>query len=926
MTPVLPPEDTSQVTSARALPGLELLKRVAYHSPELTLLLDARGHLLYTNPAASRALGALAREAAGEVHPEDRALLTSRLRRLRPEQTASLPCFRVRQPGGGWRWLTGRATHLLRDPGVQALLLHLRPHRRREDVHRAVFARLSRALSGVYEVPQVAAVVLKAVLEAVDAAAGNLYLLSADGEHAELIGHVGYAAAAAAGWERLPLSLDTPVTHALRERRPVFLSAASFRQQYPAIHRRHAASFRSAVVLPLVVGERTIGVISLSFRHDQSFEAEERSFLLTVADQCAPALDRGRLYQELQREQAWFEAVNRNSSDIVTVLDGQGVITYESGSIQRLLGYSPEEMLGRDAFELIHPDDQPPVAAALARVVPDGPPVAATYRFRHRAGHWVWLESLGAYSPQHGGILVNSRDVTAHEEAQAAQQQARQALELSERNFRRLAEYSGDVVCQYAPDGQIEYCSPSVRELLGYTSEELLLSSLPRLIHPDDRPVLLAALAERGSPEFERHKIECRVQHKDGRFLWVETSFKALREGEAGRISGFIGTTRDIGQRKEAERQLQAQVDRYRQLLDFTAALEQPRTAAELAAEALHKCLHLTEYDYGVATECTGAGPRVLAAAGEPPPLAGPDPVLPHLPLADAVWGVLQRGEAYFSAEEHPVFGPPEPLPRPHWRSLGLLPVVRQGEVVSVLAFGTDAPLTTSAETRQLLRNVIARLSHALERQHHLQQLNTSREETLRALGLALEYRDYETKGHTDRVVYLTERLGQALGLREPELDALRWGAFLHDTGKVAIPDAILLKPGALTPEEWAVIRRHPSIGFEMLHHIPSLPATTLDVVLSHQERWNGSGYPAGLTGDRIPLAARIFAVVDVYDALTSERPYKRAWTHEAAQEQLRRDAGVLLDAHIVEVFLEVLARGAGEEAACPGASSPHCS
>ncbi|MFD1734013.1 HD-GYP domain-containing protein [Deinococcus malanensis] len=125
----------------------------------------------------------------------------------------------------------------------------------------------------------------------------------------------------------------------------------------------------------------------------------------------------------------------------------------------------------------------------------------------------------------------------------------------------------------------------------------------------------------------------------------------------------------------------------------------------------------------------------------------------------------------------------------------------------------------------------------------------------------------------------------------------------------MAIPDAILLKPGKLDAEEWAVIKRHPGIGYEMLQHIPSLPPSTLEVVLYHQERWDGSGYPKGLAGMDIPLAARVFAVVDVYDALTSERPYKKAWTREAAVAQLQKEAGVLLDARVVEAFVRVLAQ-----------------
>ena len=283
------------------------------------------------------------------------------------------------------------------------------------------------------------------------------------------------------------------------------------------------------------------------------------------------------------------------------------------------------------------------------------------------------------------------------------------------------------------------------------------------------------------------------------------------------------------------------------------------------------------------------------------------------LPLEQAhqtgeVGRALRRHEPFFAGPDQAVFSPPEVLPRPVWTSLAVLPVVGRGVLRGFIAFGTNEPVVLEDDVRQLLLGISEQANRAMERIMHLDELRQSREETLRAMGLALEYRDYETKGHTDRVMHLTEQLGRAMGFTGDELEALRWGAFLHDTGKVAIPDAILLKPGKLDPEEWTVIKRHPEIGYEMLHHIPSLPASTLDVVLYHQERWDGSGYPKGLIGTEIPLAARVFAVVDVYDALTSERPYKKAWSHEAATAQLQREAGVLLDADVVQTFTLLLA------------------
>ncbi|HVM71922.1 MAG TPA: HD domain-containing phosphohydrolase, partial [Anaerolineales bacterium] len=140
------------------------------------------------------------------------------------------------------------------------------------------------------------------------------------------------------------------------------------------------------------------------------------------------------------------------------------------------------------------------------------------------------------------------------------------------------------------------------------------------------------------------------------------------------------------------------------------------------------------------------------------------------------------------------------------------------------------------------------------------------------------------------------------------ELEHVRRGTLLHDIGKMGIPDAILLKPGKLTDEEWVIMRRHPVLAYEMLSSIAYLrPA--LDIPHYHHERWDGSGYPEGLKGEQIPLYARIFAVVDVYDALTNDRPYRPAWTTDQAIEYLHAEAGKQFDPVIVETFLNMLAR-----------------
>ncbi|MFC4640259.1 HD domain-containing phosphohydrolase [Deinococcus hohokamensis] len=206
---------------------------------------------------------------------------------------------------------------------------------------------------------------------------------------------------------------------------------------------------------------------------------------------------------------------------------------------------------------------------------------------------------------------------------------------------------------------------------------------------------------------------------------------------------------------------------------------------------------------------------------------------------------------------------------------------------------------------------VIADITEIKRAQQDLEALNISLQATLEGgllgLGIALEARDLETSGHTRRVLAHSMQLGEALNLDPETLTELKHGASLHDLGKLTIPDAILLKPGRLNAAEWAIMQTHAQNGHDIAARIPTLPRGALDVIRHHHERWDGTGYPDRLAGVEIPLLARIFAVCDVYDALTSERPYKPAWTHQAAVKELIAQRGRQFDPRIVDTFLGLL-------------------
>ena len=256
---------------------------------------------------------------------------------------------------------------------------------------------------------------------------------------------------------------------------------------------------------------------------------------------------------------------------------------------------------------------------------------------------------------------------------------------------------------------------------------------------------------------------------------------------------------------------------------------------------------------------------------------------------------------------------PREPDARPEWKALGvrslcLAPVRERGRVVALVGLANLTgwrPVTPTA--RRSLEAIAARMGVVLERRQAVSEVRRTLEGSLLAIGLALEGRDLETAGHTERVVTLADLLGRAMGLRGAALEAVKQGAYLHDVGKLVVPDAVLLKPGRLDPEEWEQMQAHAVKGFNLAVKIPTLPVGALEIIRNHHERWDGRGYPDGLAGEAIPLKARIFAICDVYDALVSTRPYKRAWSHQEAIVELRARAGTQFDPTVVKAFVELV-------------------
>ena len=243
------------------------------------------------------------------------------------------------------------------------------------------------------------------------------------------------------------------------------------------------------------------------------------------------------------------------------------------------------------------------------------------------------------------------------------------------------------------------------------------------------------------------------------------------------------------------------------------------------------------------------------------------------------------------------------------------VPLINKGRIEGVLEVFHREPMDTDEEWLEFLETIAGLTAMAIdnaEMVHTMANTNfkliQAYDKTIKGWAHALDLRDKETEEHSQRVTEMTVNIARAMGFSEEELAHVRRGSLLHDIGKMGIPDTILLKPGKLTEEEWVIMHKHPVQAFEMLSTIEYLrPA--LDIPYCHHEKWDGTGYPRGLKKQEIPLAARIFAVADVYDALTSDRPYRKAWTRDKAIEYIMNESGSHFDPKVVEMFYREVGR-----------------
>jgi len=464
-------------------------------------------------------------------------------------------------------------------------------------------------------------------------------------------------------------------------------------------------------------------------------------------------------------------------------------------------------------------------------------------------------------------------------------------LEASEKKYRIIAENMVDFVAQMDLEGNLVYISPSHDKIINWDSQKILGTSYLSYVHPED--IELIQTAYRNTVDsMTPARVLYRFCQPDGRYRWVETVANPLTD-DYGKVTGIITSTRDVHRRKLAEEKMQ-----YMSEHDTLTGLKNRQyfkmvmsniDADNYSPSAILVCdldgLKLINDTLGLE-----AGDKLLlAAAGILKESSPPEAVVAR--IGGDEFGILIPGHSLITAVMV-------------YESINEAVKRYNQSNENILSISIGYAVKEDAATS--MDEVFIQADEKMYRQKLLHS-QSARSAIVDIMMKALEARDFVTEGHTDRLQVIAARIAEKLGLSESTINDLALFARFHDIGKVGISDTILFKEGRLTPEEYEEMKKHSEIGYKIAQASPEL-IHIAEWILKHHEWWNGNGYPLGLKGEDIPLECRIVGVADAYDAMHSDRPYRKALSNEEIIAELKSGSGTQFDPAIIEVLLQILA------------------
>ena len=607
--------------------------------------------------------------------------------------------------------------------------------------------------------------------------------------------------------------------------------------------------------------------------------------------------------EEFSFEREKLNKVFNYAHDAIFLFDPEHDLILDANpSAANVLGYTLEELKDLP-ISAIHPKEMDLFLSFFNSVVADGDGWTNELTCTTKKNSVLPTEMSASLLHLEGRecMIAILRDITDRKNAELRLQQ-------SEETYRDLFESAFDAVFLLDKDRNLLDINSRGVELSGYLKSELLSMSYYDLVLPADREHfdgIMDALTAGEKIVFEMH-----WRSKQGNVIHFEGA-STPRFSETGEFISTRCTLRDITDRVKAKVDLENQLQKLAALnkIDrtITASLDLQVTLETIldqivitlgvdAADILILNPQTKTFEFGASLGFRTDALRFTSLRlGEG--LAG------QAAFEQRVINIPNLGDSSSELASIPR------IKEESFVSYHALPLKAKGQVKGILEIFHRRQFTADPDWLAFLETLARQSAIAIdniELFENLQRTSTelihSYDSTLEGWALALDLRDNETEGHTQRVTKLTVRLAGEMGFSDEEIVHIRRGALLHDIGKMGIPDHILKKPGQLTDEEWQVMREHPVLAYKMLSDIPFLrPA--LDIPYYHHEKWDGSGYPHGLAGEQIPLAARIFSIVDVYDALNSDRPYRKAWSKSKIAAYLREQKEVHFDPMVYEKF-----------------------
>ncbi|OPX90150.1 PAS domain S-box protein [Pelotomaculum sp. PtaB.Bin117] len=608
----------------------------------------------------------------------------------------------------------------------------------------------------------------------------------------------------------------------------------------------------------------------------------------------------------LKEREEQLRLIIENLHDAITKIDKNGKFEYLSPSIKNITGYAPDERMGKSAFELVHPDDLDRVIATYETSIKTSSSGKAEYRLRHADGHYIWLETTGNLLLDECGKFIGAtmilRDITGRKLAEEKLRDAHQQLI-------DVIEFLPDQIFVIDKEKKIIAWNRAIEDATGISKEEVLGkedNTFAIKVYGESRPLLIDFTFD-NNPEIKSEYVSKYSYFKKidnllhaetyipslfngkGAHIWITAA--PLFDGEGNQV-GAIETARDITERKQMEEKL-----KYLSMRDSLTGLYN-RTYFD---EEINRLKGGRQPPLGIIvcdvdglklindTMGHEAGNTLLVStanlikscfrSGDMIARIGGDEFVVLLPCTDrhAVESACHRIREIIA--DYNIANPELPL------SLSIGFAISDNQTKSPNELFAEADLNMYRE----------KLSHS----------QSTRSIIVKTLKKTLEVRDFATEGHAERMQKLVVHLATACGLPDYRLNDMSLFALFHDLGKIGIPDMILFKPGPLNEEEHLIINKHCEIGYNIANCVPDL-IPIADWILKHHEWVNGCGYPLGLRGEEIPLECRILAIVDAYDAMTSDRPYRKAMNQDEAMAELIRCSGTQFDPRIVQKFVEI--------------------